>query len=824
MARMESFLDERRERLAASAAPVNGIAGIEVDPADMTRLVLTFVHPLPGEAGGRPAGAPPTSADLLLEGGDRIRGLEVQSATVSGRQLHLQVDRPGDFSVYRLRIHERLTGYDPVLREIAFSFRLHCDSGDCAADPLPAAQPAPSARIDYLARDYESYRRMMLDRLAVSVPDWTSRNPADLGVTLVEWLAYIGDALSYRLDHIATESTLETARLRVSAARHARLVGYHMHNGASARVLAQVQLATGVDSFALPVEGVAFLTRVDRLAARVLSPAQATVEAENGAVAFEPFVSVMLHAVHAAIPLHHWGDAEASLAQGATWCDLRDPDLALKLQAGDLLVLVQNRDPATGRTADADPKMRQAVRLTAPPELLEDPLELVTPSAGGASRPLPVWRVRWGLADALRFSLHCGAIPGEPMAQALGNIVPASHGLTLADPVTDQPLQEPLGEAPDPTDPEAPPAEGMPDEPKPLAALDRPRPFHPQLAQRNLCFAVPYTVGDGSAAHLLRTDPAAAVAQIRLRSILETDSWRPVPDLIGEPADALVFVTEVEADGTTRLRFAKPPKPHDQLFASYRIGNGPEGNIGAGALAHIAASGAVASNVQGVSNPLPAAGGLRAETIAEVRQRAPVSFLRQQRAVTLADYEALLKAHPDVQRAVARKRWLGGWSAIFLTVDRKGGLPLDAEFRQQLLAYLEPYRMMGHDLAIDEPILVPLTIRIHACAATDAFADKVQRALAMRFSAGLTEDGRRGFFHPDNLSFGSEVYLSHIYAAGLEVPGVRDLDVTAFRRAGGADATAAGVLRFGPREIPLLANDHNRPGQGQLEIEVEGGR
>ena len=41
MARSESFLDERRERLAAPGVTVNGIAGIEVDAADMTRLALT---------------------------------------------------------------------------------------------------------------------------------------------------------------------------------------------------------------------------------------------------------------------------------------------------------------------------------------------------------------------------------------------------------------------------------------------------------------------------------------------------------------------------------------------------------------------------------------------------------------------------------------------------------------------------------------------------------------------------------------------------------------------------------------------------------------
>lgn len=833
----ESFLTERRQRLAETPADVNGIAGLEVDPDDMTRLLVHMIHPLPGEAQGRPAAPALRPADILIAGGARIRNIGVLQVSASGRVLTVQLNRAGDFSAYSLRIRDGLAGWDPVLREIRFGFRLNCDTGDCAAPAaLPPDPPAPAA-IDYLVRDYEGYRRMMLDRMAVTVPEWTDRNPADTGTALVEWLAYIGDALSYRLDHTGTEYALETARLRVSAARHARLVGYHMHNGASARVLAQVRLAPAVAQYDLPREGLAFLTRSDSgdqmLDQPVIALARAQEAVETGALAFEPLGPVTLHAAHDRIALHHWGDPGAVLSMGATSCDLRDPDHLLDLAEGQILILIQSRDPVTGRAADADPTARQAVRLSAPPELLEDPLEPLPPPGGGAAQALRVWRIRWEAGDALRFDLHHGAGPGDPMALALGNIVPADHGFTLINPVNDQPLAEDLGKVPDLTDPEAPPAPGVPDELKStLAELDRPRPFAPRLARRDLSFALPPEAGaTGPATALMQIDPAEAVAQITLRSAQESDPWLPVRDLLGQPASALRFVPEVEADGTTRLRFGQPqaangkrPLTDDQFFASYRIGHGPQGNIGAGALTRIAASPGIAAHVAGVTNSLPAQGGAARETIAEVRQRAPFSFHRQRRAVTLADYEALLNAHPQVQRATARKRWLGSWSAIFLTVDRVAGLPLDPPFRQMLLDYLEPYRMMGHDLALDDPVLVPLEIAIQACAAPDAFADKVTEALAAQFSAGLTEDGRRGFFHPDNVSFGSRIYLSHIYRAGLDVPGVADLRVTSFARAGQPDASAEGVLTFGPREIPVLSNDPNRAGEGRLTIQTGGGR
>jgi hypothetical protein len=72
--------------------------------------------------------------------------------------------------------------------------------------------------IDYTVKDYESFRRLMLDRIALVAPEWTERNPADLGVALVELVAYVADYLSYEQDAVATEAYLGTARRRVRSA------------------------------------------------------------------------------------------------------------------------------------------------------------------------------------------------------------------------------------------------------------------------------------------------------------------------------------------------------------------------------------------------------------------------------------------------------------------------------------------------------------------------------------------------------------------------------------------------------------------------------
>ena len=66
---------------------------------------------------------------------------------------------------------------------------------------------------------------------------WTETHAADLGVALVEVLAYAADHLSYQQDAVGTEAYLGTARSRISLRRHARLVDYQISEGCNARTL-----------------------------------------------------------------------------------------------------------------------------------------------------------------------------------------------------------------------------------------------------------------------------------------------------------------------------------------------------------------------------------------------------------------------------------------------------------------------------------------------------------------------------------------------------------------------------------------------------------
>ena len=88
--------------------------------------------------------------------------------------------------------------------------------------------------IDYLARDYASFRQALLDLIPSKLPEWSDRSEADFGVVLIELFAYMADILSYYQDRIANEAFLATAQERRSVIQHLRLIGYEMASAAPA--------------------------------------------------------------------------------------------------------------------------------------------------------------------------------------------------------------------------------------------------------------------------------------------------------------------------------------------------------------------------------------------------------------------------------------------------------------------------------------------------------------------------------------------------------------------------------------------------------------
>jgi hypothetical protein len=94
------------------------------------------------------------------------------------------------------------------------------------------------------------------------------------------------------------------------------------------------------------------------------------------------------------------------------------------------------------------------------------------------------------------------------------------------------------------------------------------------------------------------------------------------------------------------------------------------------------------------------------------------------------------------------------------------------------------------------------------------------------FSNRTLAGGRRGIFHPDNLSFGDSIHVSKLVAAAQSIAGVESVAVTRLQRrfAGPEQEIENGVLPIGPLEVARLDNDPLFPENGRLTLSLRGGQ
>jgi hypothetical protein len=586
---------EERRREDVREASLFGLDYVEVVDEQQLTLNVFFL-------GKAPAGI--EKENVVLTGGRRIRDVKIDTVRVRRQAdptlddyLEIQVTKPGDFSEYTISLvktssgkptGEPMDGFDARYSKVRFSFKASCPTDlDCK----PKCQCPPPRRvqpdIDYLAKDYESFRQLILDRLAILMPDWNESHVPDLGITLVELLAYAGDYLSYYQDAVATEAYLGTARQRISVRRHARLVDYLMHDGCNAR--AWLTIWTDVDQQLDPAEGF-FVTAypgapVDR---HVLALADLVGVDKTTYEVFEPLywtggATITVLKAHSRISFYTWGDCECCLPQGATSATLADswvappappqpaqslPSLgaasaraaprgrALHLQVGDILVFEEVLGPHTGQTVDADPSHRQAVRLTK-----------VTPGIDplyGGPDGTPIVEIEWASEDALTFPLcissrqpppECGCL--EDVSVARGNVILVDNGGDATDVL-----------GPVPTDSAAP---QCPKCCEPASVAISAGLFRPVLGQAPLTSTVPLPPAC-SAADFMRQDPRQALPWISLTSILPAptcagaaDPAEPSPPCVMQPA--FTFGDLVDPTGLARS-LHPPADPNAQFLVS----------------------------------------------------------------------------------------------------------------------------------------------------------------------------------------------------------------------------------------------------------------
>jgi hypothetical protein len=371
--------------------------------------------------------------------------------------------------------------------------------------------------------------------------------------------------------------------------------------------------------------------------------------------------------------------------------------------------------------------------------------------------------------------------------------------------------------------------------------------------------------------------------------------WTAKRDLLDSNSDDCHFVVEIDDQGGARLRFGdgnlgRAPEAGTVFEARYRVGNGPSGDVGGDTIRCIVFRQPTDVGKLEPTNPLAAGGGTAPETLDEVKLFAPSAFRSAaQRAITGEDYALLAAdnarrlaerpsllagasagsgaalpriARPDDPRAAIEEepseehplrpeicstpfrrlqgakgtlRWNGSWYAALVAIDPAGLEAADAELLEEISAYLEAYRRIGHDLDVRGASYVPLDLALSVCVKPQFLRGQVEAALLDVFSNRVLADGSLGFFHPDNLTLGQGIYLSRIVAAAQAVPGVLEVQVKRLERfeigepVPGVESAAeelppGGVLLLGAFEIARLDNDPSFPENGRLLLELRGGR
>ena len=365
-----------------------GIEYIEVDKDDRKKLTVHFLE----SAIVDPELKDPKN--YTITGGSRIN-VKVSSVVVPSGvvdRVDILLNQEGDFSIYSLEI-KNIGIIDPFFATKKFSFKIHCflNKFDCreVAKEVPTTL-ADEQVIDYMAKDYDSFRRVLIDLVPSKVPSWTDTSEADSGIVMVELFSHLADQLSYYQDRVANEAFLKTATQRISVKLHTDLIDYKMHNGASATTYLFFR-AKKADLIlkGFPVSG--------------------------SEIVFELDEDKMLDNKFNDMYFYTWGNNGCYLPRGSTGAMLHGDFSGL--HKGDLILI---RDARKNNSKDdAYPWMREVVRLTQEPKksIVKDPID--------KSKEIALTEIVWSERLEYEYCLDNSA------AIASGNIAKASHGKSM---------------------------------------------------------------------------------------------------------------------------------------------------------------------------------------------------------------------------------------------------------------------------------------------------------------------------------------------------------------------------------------------------------
>jgi len=252
--------------------------------------------------------------------------------------------------------------------------------------------------------------------------------------------------------------------------------------------------------------------------------------------------------------------------------------------------------------------------------------------------------------------------------------------------------------------------------------------------------------------------------------------------------------------------------PNSTLFIQYRVGGGLATNLGTNVINQL---GTVSFFVNGPSettnsavvnslrcvNVTAAVGGAGIPSLEEIRNYVSFNFAAQKRAVTVQDYDSLIRNMPAQFGAPAKVSITENDNKILIQIlsyDTSGKLTniVSNTLRQNIANYLSNYRMMNDYISIFSAEVIDLSLDVSIVLDSAQNSGQVISSVVDKISA---------YFNPQTRQLGQNVYLSEIRSLIQNTNGVLTVaGIDVFNEVGGQYSSAETSMTYANEETKLI--------------------
>ena len=263
---------------------------------------------------------------------------------------------------------------------------------------------------------------------------------------------------------------------------------------------------------------------------------------------------------------------------------------------------------------------------------------------------------------------------------------------------------------------------------------------------------------------------------------------------------------------SNNLSLGSALRANSTLFVQYRVGGGLSTNLGTNVINQV---GTVSFFVNGPSdnintsvvnslrctNVTAAIGGANMPSIDEVRNYVSFNFSAQKRAVTVQDYESIIRTMPSEFGAPAKVSITENDNKILIQIlsyDTSGSLTniVSNTLRQNIATYLSNYRMMNDYISIFSAEVIDLSVDVSIVLDSAQNSGQVITNVIDKIAT---------YFNPQTRELGQNVYLSELRSIVQNTNGVLTVaSIDVFNEVGGQYSSAETSMAYSDPELKQI--------------------